>query len=500
MQDFIFSIHFFTFVYSKKTTFMKKIIFALLIILPHLVFSQKQGNIWYFGNHAGLDFNYNPPVPLLNGATYNSTYVGWGTHSEGTSVICDSSGSLLFYTNGKKVWNNIHQLMPNGDSLLGHPSSTQSALIVPQPGSSRYFYIFTTDAFVEDSLRYGFRYSVVDICNDNGLGDVDKGRKNIKLLDTVAEKLTTIRHSNGTDYWIITHKYFSDAFYAYHLSSIGIIDTVVSHIGSVHPTGTTVLFAAIGQLKASPDGNKLVIVNGNSSTSIAEYFDFNKTTGIISNCVNIQTNLLYSYYGASFSTDNSKIYISSWLNGQGIYQFDLNAGNGNQDSVRASKIRISNGLHNYFGLQLADNGKIYASTTAGSSPYISVINFPNLPGLSCNCVDSAIYLIGGSCSYSFPNFIDSYDYSNTSFDCTTVSEESYHKTQYNIYPNPVIDYLTIEGMENNAKIEVYDLSGKLLLTKQLNENHLDIRQLAKGLYFIKLSTKEGSVVRKFVKE
>jgi hypothetical protein len=47
---------------------------------------------------------------------------------------------------------------------------------------------------------------------------------------------------------------------------------------------------------------------------------------------------------------------------------------------------------------------------------------------------------------------------------------------------------------------VYDISGKLLFTKLLNGNQLDISSLAKGLYFIKLSTAEGSLVRKFVKE
>jgi hypothetical protein len=70
----------------------------------------------------------------------------------------------------------------------------------------------------------------------------------------------------------------------------------------------------------------------------------------------------------------------------------------------------------------------------------------------------------------------------------------------NIYPNPAINNLTINGLSTNATAEIYDLSGKLLFNKQLNTNQIDINSLAKGLYFIKLSTEEGSVVRKFVKE
>jgi trimeric autotransporter adhesin len=68
-----------------------------------------------------------------------------------------------------------------------------------------------------------------------------------------------------------------------------------------------------------------------------------------------------------------------------------------------------------------------------------------------------------------------------------------------IYPNPAADYLTIEGFNEHTIAQVYDISGKLILNKQLNTNQIDISSLAKGLYFIKLSTEEGSVVRKFVK-
>jgi photosystem II stability/assembly factor-like uncharacterized protein len=72
--------------------------------------------------------------------------------------------------------------------------------------------------------------------------------------------------------------------------------------------------------------------------------------------------------------------------------------------------------------------------------------------------------------------------------------------EFTLSPNPATTTLTISGLTQKATAEVYDLSGKLLLSKQLNNPQLDINSLAKGLYFIKLITKEGSAVRKFVKE
>src|SRR4051794_6120512 len=82
--------------------------------------SQPEAFHWYFGNHAGLDFSSGTAVAVNNGAMVTD---------EGCSSISDAAGNLLFYTNGVNVYNKLHQLMPNGTGLLGHVSSTQSALI-----------------------------------------------------------------------------------------------------------------------------------------------------------------------------------------------------------------------------------------------------------------------------------------------------------------------------------------------------------------------------------
>ncbi len=454
---------------------------------------QKQGNIWYFGDHAGLDFNNVSPVALTNGETYSPD----GTKVEGTAVISDSSGSLLFYTNGMKIWNKNQQVMPNGDNLLGDFSSTQSALIVPQPNSSRYFYVFTTDCF-QNNLQNGFRYSVVDICLNNGMGDVIPNQKNIKLIDTVSEKLTAVRHANGMDYWIIVHKYYSDAFYSYHLSAAGIVDTVISHIGSRHPNIATnqTPDEAIGELKASPNGNKIAIVTGNSAPyAIAEYFNFDKNTGLLSNWVNLQTNTALQqqyYYGVCFSPDNSKLYITSIININDVYQFDLNAGGGNADSVSASITNIAtNNYYYYYGLQLGTDGKIYLARS--NTQYLSAINNPNNTGANCNFQDSAIYLNGEICGYGLPNFIDSYDYANTIFKCqeVDVTEENLNE-KISISPNPCASQTIIhtDKVFNDAILDVYNSLGQQV--KQIKNIFgstiiLYRDNLLNGVYFIRLT-------------
>jgi hypothetical protein len=128
--------------------------------------------------------------------------------------------------------------------------------------------------------------------------------------------------------------------------------------------------------------------------------------------------------------------------------------------------------------------KTGASVLDWATNYIGTIQLHNI----CKTKDGTVFVIGdyGTILKENPNFIS--------------NNLSYKYDSLKIYPNPAINYLTIEGLNNHTIAQVYDISGKLLLNKQLNTNQIDISPLAKGLYFIKLTSEEGSVVRKFVKE
>src|SRR6478736_4447809 len=105
---------------------MKQSLLALLalLLLQNAGYAQKQGNIWYFGKQAGLDFNSGSPTVLTDGAMYAI---------EGCATASDAAGKLLFYTNGDTVWNRNHQIMSNGIGLGACVSSTQAVVIVPWP-------------------------------------------------------------------------------------------------------------------------------------------------------------------------------------------------------------------------------------------------------------------------------------------------------------------------------------------------------------------------------
>lgn len=346
--------------------------------------AQGETNIWYFGQNAGLDFNGGTPVALTNGQLATD---------EGCATISNSSGQLLFYTDGITVYNKNHVVMLNGTGLMGHPSSTQSATIVPKPGSTNLYYIFTTP---EESNPNGFRYSIVDMNLDGGNGAITS-EKNILIYSPTGEHLGITKHANGQDFWIITHGLHNDSFFSYKLTSLGLETTpVVTNIGAVL-TGGSIDFFEAGTIKISPSGSKLAFT---SVSDIAQLFNFNNITGVLSNEITLLTEV-GELYGAAFSPDESLLYIS---NSYGkIHQFNLNSAD-----IPSSKITIHNG--NIPGqMQVGSDNKIYVAF--GSRFYLGVINNPNILGFGCNFQIDGIYLGGKKSNLGLPSFNQSFFFS-----------------------------------------------------------------------------------------
>ncbi|WP_084466368.1 T9SS type A sorting domain-containing protein [Kaistella palustris] len=68
-----------------------------------------------------------------------------------------------------------------------------------------------------------------------------------------------------------------------------------------------------------------------------------------------------------------------------------------------------------------------------------------------------------------------------------------------LYPNPTSDILNIETQQRISKIEIFDLSGKLLKTADGGTKQVSVALLTKGMYLIKLYTEKGVVNSKFMK-
>jgi len=343
--------------------------------------AQRSTDLWYFGQQAGLTFaEDNVPKPLNDGKM--STY-------EGSAVATTASGQLLFYTNGETVWNREHRPMPNGRKLMGSGSSTQSALIVPDPGSGNIFYIFTV---APQGTPNGLRYSIVDMTRDDGLGDLP--RVNMLMIQPVAEKLAAVRHQNGRDTWVLAHRWNSNAFVAYLVTPDGIQSSkpVMSNVGSMNAgPGRN----AIGALKFSPDGTKVAAALWRETNKF-EVYDFDRATGKVSNPRSFGP--YAEAYGVEFSPDGSKVYGT--CNGVGggetqIWQFDLKT---------KTKTLVGKSANRKIGaLQLGPDQRIYVARE--DNPNLGVIQYPDSLGKAANYLDTGVKLGGRRSKLGLPTFV-----------------------------------------------------------------------------------------------
>lgn len=473
----------------------------VFLLFSNLIFGQKQGNNWYFGDSAGVTFNSGTPVALLNGAL---VFPPSQSHNEGSATISDSSGAILFYSDGMTVWNKQHQVMVNGSGLLGNSSSTQSSVIVPSPfNPDRFYYLFTVSSgfCCNGNITDGLRYSIIDICDDSTRGAVMAGSKNIPLMDSVTEKIAVTRHANGTDYWIVTHRYKSDQFWAFHLDATGIADTVISATGSTYNAG---IAGTQGQLQFSHDG-QLLAAGSSNGQNLLELFDFDPATGIVSNFRPLlkPNNDQAAIYGVAFSPDKSKLYARGITSFGLVYifmvQYDLAAGN--LAAINASQVLIDTdamGLIQPGGLQPGPDGKIYMPSINNIAT-LAVIQSPNAAGTACNLQDQAVSLGNRHSSYSLPTVIAGYAYTNTRPKCDLNGIAEKDKTaQADVYPNPFTTAVTFRfpGPLRNARLELTDNTGRRIRTiTGISGNTLNLQreELPSGIYFYRI-TGENAVL------
>ena len=93
----------------------------------------------------------------------------------------------------------------------------------------------------------------------------------------------------------------------------------------------------------------------------------------------------------------------------------------------------------------------------------------------------------------------------TLFDTSTCSLNNVSFTQNNfiIYPNPSTGFFTIQAESEDAiQVTVVNLIGETVYQSTSNEAKLivDIKDVASGVYIVKIKTKEGLVIKKIVKE
>jgi Secretion system C-terminal sorting domain len=500
---------------------MKKYILICSILLNALTFfaqpnrDYKRDRVWLFGytdapndNQFGntvINFNQTPAtvVSLGQKMDFNTDHAS----------ICDTLGGLSFYTNGQQVFNKQHQVMDNGNINLGDAWNlnfqngrtlgfgyVQGAVALPFPKSKDLYKLFYTRYSYDGQvfLPKELLMATIDMSKNNGLGKVITKDVPIWQNDTLdASLLTTCRHANGRDWWLLMHRYGLDTTYRFLLDPTGVHLKGKQHL-QVHAPRDSSGYSFYASF--SPDGSKYALYN---ALNIGVYlYDFDRCTGELTNKKVLWKPIQRG--GVVFSPNSRYLYT---LDGGFVVQYDTDAPNivNTLDTVGVRDITLlSMGLLSvYFFLpQLAPDGKIYFNC-AGGGTYLHTINNPDIGGDACDVQLGTITLPHWTFR-TMPNFPNFRLGALRGSACDTLGIEegvtvgaspdpSRGGEQVRIFPNPASDILNIEIPSYSVPLyyKLYDVLGREMQNGVL-QNQISLKNLQNGIYFFHILDKNGS--------
>jgi gliding motility-associated-like protein len=383
----------------------------------------KGNSVWAFGLKAGYNLNTHLP---FNTALQSE---------EGcASVASRTTGNLLFLSDGKSAWNKNLQVMTqaNGNLLgnnLNNGTTAQGVCIVPFINDTNKYYLFSMQpqgGYSLSASKGKLYYSVVDMTLSAGNGNVVATQKNILLDSFLSESMISIP-GNNCDMWLMVHTVDSAVFKAYHITAAGVDPVPVrSQTGSQISGFNTYVVSfggqpfnyiygayMIGCMAVSPDRTKIAITSTISNFGTLSAYaglakgslvcDFDAATGTVSNALLLDT---IRCYGAAFSPDNSKLYISTAADltpSSDLIQYDIT--NYNVASIMASRFTLHQSYSGGFGMKVYNDTMYVAyGGSSNSTPYLNRVNNPNLLGAAANYQSNAITLATNtSCNFILNN-------------------------------------------------------------------------------------------------
>lgn len=330
----------------------------MALLIPAGVFAQDlTGYNWYFGS-AQRDLRFARPgnSPIL--VTDQATPFGNG----GSAVATDpTTGNVLFYTDGLRVYDWTNNLMAPGSALTGDPIQNQPVAICRIPGRKSQYYIFHRQAGV-------LRYTVVDVLRPGGAPVNTPPRGEIDFVDSLnqtipgyptglSEAMAVIPHSNGTDFFLLTHQ--SGATPAYVIMPI--TATGFGTITSVAPSNSAIQTAASFSVKQVGSTTLIAVAPKETNTNV-EVLTFDEATPAVTvqrvTGSGVSAMGTEAIYDTEFSSSGQYLYVS--VHGFAptvapmILQYDLN-----DLTLTADTIQIPSTADQSFGLQMGPDSLIY---------------------------------------------------------------------------------------------------------------------------------------------
>lgn len=483
---------------------IKNILLALL--LPVSLWGQPWPDSRWVGG-----FEENPGVPgyanyvvRFNSGGGQVDTLDWGMRFESTvASYTDSTGKLLFVSNGCSVADGLGNILPNGEGLnpgemhdwtcgkVGYVAP-RGAMALPAPGKPGLYYLFHMGVQYDPvrKQRYGPLYcSAVDMNTNGGQGAVTI--KNKVLVGGELEPFSAVRHGNGRDWWLVAPAWHTNKLYTILLSPEGPVAMPSQNIGS------SLAGHRVGATTFSLDGSRFARYHCDQGATVA---DFDRCTGEFSQPVFIKAPFSFLQGGgAAFSPNARQLYVTSQST---LYVADLEDAAPKWDTVFHVFDNWDWGttLHH---MQYAPDGRLYVGTHSRAN-YLSALTFPTGGGTPTFTFKALPLRAHSDRSLpNFPNFrlfdlpggpCDTLGINAPTSSTNTVEADS----RFRVWPNPANENVTIQIQENARPPEHWTLCsplGQVLQSEAWPRSspavQFSVKNLPPGCYYVRVQLAEG---------
>jgi hypothetical protein len=468
------------------------------------------GHTWISGNRGiHIKFSNNTIVTKVN-------HIIITIFQHGNSNICDSNGNLILSSDGYNIYDSNGIYLDGGDTLIpkdfyidqyGSSILPQTSIFLPVD-SGIYYFITPTESnprFAECTAGINcymdlLLYNVIDMKANNGAGKVIK--RMIPILENANMRKTQMmacRHGNGKDWWLLKQE-----------GDSANVHTFLFTQDSVYDKGVQVFDNAIwgqydlkGMSTFNIIGNQYASTCNGNNTGLVFIADFDRCYGTLSNPHTIEMPLTATHnpndtinkeratVGLAYSPNGQFLYVISRYN---VYQYDL------QDNTWFHVAGLDttwNQFQEYADTYLAPDNKIYIGNWHGLSKQMSVIDNPNIKGAGCNFCPKCLRVDSLPLSQNLgtPPCMPNYGLGARVCYPENTEQLAVSSEQLAVYPNPsstkiFIRYVTAK--HEAVYKQLYNSIGQLILSTK--ENEIDVRNLSKGVYYLKIENKTKKVI------
>lgn len=300
-------------------TNLKTILMCLLMTISVNVFSQNENRNWIFGDRTSITINQsNNP----NGYTITNNNNTPLVTEEGSTVCSDVSGNLVFYTDGRTLYDSNNAIIRS--NLGSNASSTSSAISIAIPNNNNRFLLAIIN--LGDSPSNPSNLLIYTIERNNNNNSINIVGNPIQVVGRYSEKLAITREENTCNYIMAAFKIDSALTTTY---PIGIHNTSVDffRIDSSGFNSTPIFNLQIndilannnrghGYIKFSPDRKLFCFVAAHDVLLYNVNFTNNGINLTNRRRLNINTNLIGNdpsrsvFYGCEFTRDSNTLYIT----------------------------------------------------------------------------------------------------------------------------------------------------------------------------------------------